>query len=63
MRLNALHNRDMYRFVLVMDGEGFREGARRWIEREAAADDRFEVFSTLNGFRLWLQAKLREVDG
>ena len=60
VRLNALHNRDRHRFVLVMVGDGFREGARRWIESEAAADDRFEVFSTLNGFRLWLQARLRE---
>ena len=63
VRLNALHNRDLHRFVLVLDGDGFREGARRWIEREAASDDRFDVLTTLDGFRIWLQLKLREVDG
>lgn len=62
-RLNALHNRDRRRFVLFMDGDGFREGARRWIEREPAADERFDVFSTLNGLRLGLEVKPREADG
>ena len=63
VRLNALHNRDRHRFVLVMEGDGFREGARRWIEHEAASDDRFDVLTTLDGFRIWLQLKLREADG
>ena len=63
VRLNARHNRDRHRFVLVMEGNGFREGARRWIARESASDDRFDVLTTLDSFRIWLQLKLREADG
>ncbi|WP_156953320.1 PD-(D/E)XK nuclease superfamily protein [Afifella pfennigii] len=60
--LNALENQPEYDFVLVLDGEGWKPEARRWVEAKARADERFTVLG-VEGFKIWLSAQLRASAG
>lgn len=55
--MNALENMPENEFLLVMEGEGWRAGARNWIIRQAADTEGFEVIRS-ETFRNWLQFTL-----
>lgn len=59
--LNALENMPEREFVFVMDGEGWREGARAWIEARAAETPGFTVLAP-DELSAWLAAPLCETD-
>ncbi len=56
--LNAKLNLAHHRFILVIDGHGWKPEARRWIERQARQLDGFDVL-TVEGFKIWLSFKMR----
>ncbi len=57
--LNARENYPEFDFVLVLDGNGWKPGARKWVETKAAAYDGFDVLS-IEGFKIWLGIKMRK---
>ncbi len=56
--LNAVANIPEREFVLVMDGDGWKPEARRWITAKAADTPGFYVF-TPDAFLAWIEARFR----
>lgn len=56
--LNAQLNIDRFGFILVLEGQGMKPEARKWIETQARDLEGFEVLS-FEGFKIWLSAHMR----